>query len=150
VNCNCLPSRKNNRITITRDVPRETNKITFPQFSSNFLALLPTSLNSMNYPGFLKTQQRNKLEEMQQITSPWWYAECSATDPANCATFISFVKFRFRHVNTTLRWPGLKPGTTYFNKNNMWCTFQICKNYKRKKNTSKQNDSCHKSTSIYE
>lgn len=33
--------------------------------------------------------------------SPWWYAECSATDPASCATLISRLSLRFRMVNST-------------------------------------------------
>lgn len=33
--------------------------------------------------------------------SPWWYAECSATEPASCATLTSRLSLRFKHVKST-------------------------------------------------
>ncbi len=35
--------------------------------------------------------------------SPWWYAECSATEPANWATLISDLSLRLKHVKMTLK-----------------------------------------------
>ena len=35
--------------------------------------------------------------------SPWWYDECSATEPANWATLISRLSLRFKQVNSTCK-----------------------------------------------
>ena len=46
--------------------------------------------------------------------SPWWYAECSETYPASCATLISFLMIdlpRLKHAYRILRCPGLRPST---------------------------------------
>lgn len=42
-------------------------------------------------------------------TSPWWYAECSATYPLSYATLISFLSFLLKHENNIFLYPALRP-----------------------------------------
>uniref|UniRef100_A0A6B0UHB5 Uncharacterized protein n=1 Tax=Ixodes ricinus TaxID=34613 RepID=A0A6B0UHB5_IXORI len=67
--------------------------------SSRLMLLLPT-----------KSWARPMMVDMRDI-SPWWYAECSATEPASWATLISRLSLRLKHVYSTLRCPGLSPST---------------------------------------
>ena len=41
--------------------------------------------------------------------SPWWYAECYAIYPANCATLIYYFNPLLKHAYNTFLWPGLNP-----------------------------------------
>ncbi len=45
------------------------------------------------------------------LTSPWWYADISATDPANWATFTSLLSFLLKQQKSTFLWPGFRPET---------------------------------------